>query len=427
MTTARQDVLKEDGETPADPFDFGAGHVDPNKAVDPGLTYDADLLDYLVASCGTVTPLLSPVDCDSVQNVLGLSTDPADLNLASIGVGELFASKTITRTVTAVAGYEAEDDDSDSDDDSDKSSNNRRSTYRVSVDAPEGYEVSVSPTRLRLRPGETASYDVTITNQSAPPGEWRFGSLTWRSGDRMVRSPIAVNAVAFIVPPEVFGAGPDGTLDFDVTFGYSGDYTAGVHGLNDADLWVATVEDDPLNSYEFLGPGTDFAFVGEVSPGTAIARWSLFDEYTTGTNDDIDLYLYYCPEFLCSLVDSSGNSGSNEEVSAVFPENDPAIFDPYIVFAHGYQTDGELPSDLLLFAWEVGLVDDKGNMMVTAPPSATIGATETITVNWTGLSLFNKQLGAISHSDSEGVQELTIVNIENDTGITICDYGFICR
>ena len=26
MTTARQDVVKEDGVTPADPFDMGAGH-----------------------------------------------------------------------------------------------------------------------------------------------------------------------------------------------------------------------------------------------------------------------------------------------------------------------------------------------------------------------------------------------------------------
>ena len=58
MTTARQDVNKEDGVTPGDPFDFGAGHVDPNKAIDPGLTYDAGLIDYLAASCGTVTPLI---------------------------------------------------------------------------------------------------------------------------------------------------------------------------------------------------------------------------------------------------------------------------------------------------------------------------------------------------------------------------------
>ena len=53
MTTAYQDVLKEDGVTPADPFDIGAGHVDPGSKAgkgsifEPGLAYDAGFLDYL--------------------------------------------------------------------------------------------------------------------------------------------------------------------------------------------------------------------------------------------------------------------------------------------------------------------------------------------------------------------------------------------
>ena len=44
MTTARQNVKKEDGVSRADPFDFGAGHIVPNLAVDPGLVYDNDIL-----------------------------------------------------------------------------------------------------------------------------------------------------------------------------------------------------------------------------------------------------------------------------------------------------------------------------------------------------------------------------------------------
>ena len=59
MTTARRNLVKEDGVTLADPFDFGAGHIVPNKAIDPGLAYDAGLFDYLAGTCGTEGPLVS--------------------------------------------------------------------------------------------------------------------------------------------------------------------------------------------------------------------------------------------------------------------------------------------------------------------------------------------------------------------------------
>ena len=375
MTSARQDVVKEDGTTPADPFDFGAGHVDPNEAVDPGLVYD-----YLAASCGTVSPLVSAGSC-AVLESLGYSLDPADLNLPSIGIGELPGTKTIKRTVTYVGERWS-------------------GAFEADVEAPEGFRVEVSPRKLYLRRGESATFEVTVTNESAPPGEWRFGSLTWKEKGRKdkhgkgkdwkdddrkdkdgkdgygegatIRSPIAVNAKAIVAPAEVAGAGPAGSAQFDVTFGYTGGYAAGVHGLAEPDLWLAEVEDDPGNSFQFLGPGTTIAFLDEVPAGAAYARWSLFNEYTSG-NDDLDLYLYYCPDFLCTLVDSSGNPESNEEVSVALPLNDPTIDDPYVVFVHGYQTDGGLPATAILFNWNFGLVDDRGNMTVSAPTSATIG------------------------------------------------------
>ena len=63
MTTARQDVRKEDGETRADPFDFGAGHVDPSgrasadgSVFNPGLVYDAGLSTTTSAFSATRRP-----------------------------------------------------------------------------------------------------------------------------------------------------------------------------------------------------------------------------------------------------------------------------------------------------------------------------------------------------------------------------------
>ena len=424
MTTARQDVVKEDGVTPADPFDFGSGHVDPNKAIDPGLTYDAGLLDYLAGTCGTTTPIVDGETCDILSNALHMSLDPSDLNLPSIAIGELPGSQVITRTVTAVEGfsrfrwgnrYSSWGN----------SKKTKRTTYRVSVDAPPGFHVDVEPKRIRLAPGESASYDVTITNETGNPGQWYHGSLTWSDGKgHDVRSPISVNAVALIAPDEIASTGTDGSEDFDVTFGYSGDYTAGTHGLNGPDLWLSEVAEDPAGSFVFLGEGTDIAFLEEVPAGTALARWSTFNNYTSG-NDDIDLYLYYCPNFSCTQIASSGNSDSNESVEVLLPLNDPNIDDPYLVFTHGFATENSEPATVVLFQQMFGLDDNVGNMVVTAPGSAVIGNTESINVSWSGLESGPgaKYLGAVSHSDANGLTGLTTVNIDNDPDGTLCDFG----
>ena len=243
MTTARQNVFKEDGETPADPFDFGSGHVDPNKAVAPGLTYDAGLLDYLAASCGTVTPLLSDADCAAFDADPSVSTDPAELNLPSIGLNGIIGAKTVTRTVTAVNRYSRG-----------RAPTPRKVTYTAEVEAPPGYEVSVNPSQITLYPGESATYEVTVANDSAAPNTWQFGALTWktRKGND-VRSPIAVNALAFDTAEEVTGEGPEGTAQFDLLFGYTGEYTAQVHGLNEPTLSLPpALVDDPDNSFALL-------------------------------------------------------------------------------------------------------------------------------------------------------------------------------
>ena len=424
VTSARQDVVKEDGVTPADAFDFGGGHVKPNKAVNPGLTYDADIVDYLVASCGTVTPLLTPGTCDFAEDVLGLSTNPADLNLPSIAIGELPGTMTVHRSVTAELKYR-------------KNGYNQPHDYKTrefhaQVEAPEGFDVHVTPSMLHIPPGGTADYEVTITNVDAPPGEWRQGALVWRENTKgkmgrkdpkgmKVRSPIAVNAVAVVAPPEVSGEGESGSLNFPITFGYNGNYVAGTHGLNAPTLYLIEVDDDPNNNFVFNGPGT-FGLLLEAPAGQAFARWSTFNEFTSG-DDDIDLYLYYCPGGLCTLIDSSGNVDSNEEVSVTLPvAYDDAVFNPYLLFIHGYETDGQLPADVILHEWYVGLDNNVGNMVLTAPSSATIGTTELIHADWMNLNVGPawNYLGAASHSNDDGLQGLTLISINNNTG-GICD------
>lgn len=126
--------------------------------------------------------------------------DASDLNLPSIGIAELSGSQTVERTVTSVAkdghtynifvGPPPESDVIVT------PSPIRLRTFNVSVDAPPGFSVQVMPSSLRLMPGQSATFQATITDVSATIGEWAFGSLTWRdkTDSYKVYSPIAVRA-----------------------------------------------------------------------------------------------------------------------------------------------------------------------------------------------------------------------------------------
>ena len=236
MTTAYQKVLDNDRKSDAGPFAMGAGHVDPggrwnkNGSINnPGLVYDAGLFEYAAFTCGMNLGVFTPGSCDFLESI-GVPFEPYNLNLPSIGVAEVPGSQTVIRTVTSVA--------------------DRRVTFNAKVDAPKGFKVSVTPNKLRLNPGELATFEVTITNKNAPIGEWRFGSLTWKGSGYEVYSPIAVKASLFKAPAAVSGSGESGSASFDITFGYNGTYTAAAHGLVPATVTHDTVVQDPDQTFD---------------------------------------------------------------------------------------------------------------------------------------------------------------------------------
>lgn len=416
MTTARQDVTKEDGVTPADPFDMGAGHVDARGAdkgsfLQPGLAYDAGFYDWLAFLCGAEPTAVSASTCNFLASN-GYSLDASDFNSPSIAVGELVGSQTVTRTVTSVAqehGWR---------------------TYKVHVDAPVGFDVSVSPSQFRIKSGETMTYQVTITNDgSAGIGEWAYGSLTWvditgRHHDKRgghfdnfgwgwgdddshysVYSPIAVRAFEIDAPGELAFSSTDGSASFDVKFGYAGDYTAAAHGLVAAYTETATVVDDPANDINTAlstDVGVNYHFI---SVSDAVyARFSLFDAYTDGT-DDLDLYVFYQDG---SFVGSSGSGTSAEQVDVFLPASGT-----YIVVVHGWQTDGP-DATYTLFSWGVPAAEGGSLSVDSAPASATVGAYGTVDISWTGLATGTKYLGAVTHSSAGELKALTLVSVQTD-------------
>jgi subtilisin family serine protease len=388
MTSARQNVLKEDGSTQADPFDMGAGHIDPGSGVhkgsafQPGLVYDAGLFEYAAFTCGADLGVFTTGTCAALEG-LGIPSDPSDLNLASIGVADLAGSQTVTRTVTSVAqeaGWR---------------------TYRAVVDAPDGYSVTVSPDRIRLRRGESATFEVTITNVSGPVDAWRFGSLTWTSNKADVYSPIAVKASLFSGPDLVTGSGESGSASFDVTFGYTGVYSAAAHGLESATVESDTVVQDPDQNFD-PSDGFSNTHTFDVS-GAALLRVAIPPE-ATEAEADLDIFLFGPGG---TLVASSTNGGTDELIDIVDPADGT-----WTLYVQGWAAPGG-DSDYDLYSWILSSTPG-GNLTIdSAPASATIGATETIEVSWTGATVGEWHLGAVSHSDAGGVIGWTLVEVDN--------------
>jgi subtilisin family serine protease len=389
LMTTGTDVL--DGGTPApntNPlliFRQGAGHVVPNSAADPGLVYDSNINDWLAMLCGKTTGV-NPAVCAQLVSA-GYSLDASDTNVASIAIGDLAGVQTIKRRVTNVGRGTA--------------------TYNASVTGVSGFNVEVIPSALILGPGETKSFKVTFTRTAAAAlNTYVGGQLRWSDGVHTVRSPIVVRPVALAAPPQVSGTG--GPINYNVTFGYDGAFTATPRGLIAATTTPGTVADDPDDSFPTANPAAAPDIVAipvTIAPGTTYARFSLFDANVTPASD-IDLYVYrQNANGTQTLVGLSGTGTSQEEVNFVNPT--PAN---YIVYVHGWGVPGT--ATFTFFHWLLGSAD-AGNMAVTAPATATTGGSGTIGLMFSGLAPGTKYLGSVAYGNpAELPVNPTIVRVD---------------
>lgn len=391
MTTARQNITASTGLGDARPFDFGAGHIVANDAFDPGLAFEVSDDEFDAFACGIESPAVSSTRCDALQ-ASGLSFDAAQLNLPSISVSALTSQRTVRRRVTNVS------DEADA--------------YAVTVSAPPGMGVEVNPPGLALGPGESGSFDVAMTYLSGPLDLWRFGSLTWSSTAHDVRSPIAVRPVSIAAPEEITSFGGTGSSSFEVTFGYDGGYSPGVHGLNLPLILDGFVDSDPTKTFSFRTSNGVTSHVITVPPEQLYLRFSLFDALTDG-EDDLDMYVYYCGAdgTSCNRIGESGEPTSEEQFNVFRPAGGL-----YAVLVHGFQTDevsGGPGASYQLLSWSIGLIDDAGNMSASGPALVAAGTTADVTIDWAGLGSNTIYLGGISHNTPQGLSGLTIVTIGN--------------
>ena len=372
LMTSAYDVLDGPNTNPLVIFRQGAGHVRPNSAADPGLVYNSGYNDWLAFICAT-----QPQGLDSTCNALwtaGYSKNPSDFNSASIAIGDLAGSETVTRKVTNVSG--------------------KALTVNVSVTGMTGITTVVTPSSLTLKSGETKSYTVTFTRTTATLNAYTGGQLTWTGGAYNVRIPLVVRPVALSAPVQVSGDG--NAFSYPVTFGYTGAFTATARGLVPAAITAGTVADDPTDSTCSLTSPNAQLIPVVVPAGTTYARFSLFDADVT-PGSDIDLCVFNSAS---ALVGSSGSGTSAEEVNLVNP-----AADTYTVVVQGWGVAGSSP--FKLHTW---LLDSTaaGNMTVSAPASAVQGP-GTINLTFSALTPGIKYLGSVAYSGATGLPNPTIV------------------
>ncbi|TKV98095.1 hypothetical protein SEVIR_9G538200v4 [Setaria viridis] len=189
MTTAymdddTSDVMLAGGTLKAaDAFDVGAGHVDPLRALDPGLVYDVGARDHVLFLCALgytaeqIRQLVLPGSSldTSCPGGGGGAAHAADLNYPAIVLPDLSAPVTVKRTVTNVGP-------------------NRGAVYRAAVASPQGARAEVWPRELAFSPyhGDTASYYVSVAPAKPSRGRFDFGEIVWSDGFHRVRTPLVV-------------------------------------------------------------------------------------------------------------------------------------------------------------------------------------------------------------------------------------------
>lgn len=158
-------------------FAYGAGQINPVKAVNPGLVYDANKDDYIQFLCNEgytaeEIRLISGAKfkCRKTNGSVG------DLNYPSIQLlvdkNKTF-SRNFSRSVTNVG--------------------TPVSTYRAVVKQLPGLKIAVSPSVLSFKSvNEKHSFVVTVGGEVLSNANLTSTSLVWSDGVHSVRSPIVV-------------------------------------------------------------------------------------------------------------------------------------------------------------------------------------------------------------------------------------------
>ncbi|WP_435749059.1 S8 family serine peptidase [Microbacterium sp. PMB16] len=363
MTTAYDTVLP-DGSKNTNPFEQGAGQVDPKRYFNPGLLYLSGVKDWAAF-----------LDGKGLSDFPGIDPiDGSNLNQASISIGSLASAQKVTRTVTST----------------------EKGVFTAKASVP-GVNVKVEPAQLTFdRAGQTKTFTVTFDNATAPVEKWATGSLVWKSKKNTVRSPIAVFPVTADAPAEVAGTGVDGSVKVPVTPGLNGPLALDVSGLTAFELLS-----DPANPVEgHSGDETsgdankNVSWIVNVPEGTTLSRFDLDSSDDTGSDLDLTVYRVVSPDDLQYYQRwQSATASADEQVTIPAP-----TAGTYLVVANVFSTTGPMTWDM-----SYANVQPDGVGALTATPNPIVavrGQKTNYELSWTGLTAGTRYLGLVRYGES---------------------------
>ena len=379
------------------PWSQGAGHIDPNKATDPGLVYNAGNNDWVKYQCKVNKAAVQPAsDCTNI----GTLSETSDLNLPSMTAGSVVGSVTFPRTVTNVGSSSA--------------------TYTASASVP-GFTTVVTPSTLTLAPGASASFTVKLTATNAAEGVWNYGQLVWSdgAGGHSVRSPIQAKVGKPITASvtDIAANTVSGTRLMTVRTGFNGRMGLKQGGMKEvtmsAPVTLAPKATGSATLKALCQAGADTANVKvysfNVPAGAMVARFGLRDADVGAAGDDNDMLLLY-PNGTTSVY--SGNDGSNETVQVTNP-----VAGTYRVCVVAY--GGGASMTHTLSSWIVSPGDGAG-LKVAVPSQVYAGSTASVGLTWSGLATGKRYLGAYQLLDTAGTaQTTTTIRVSTDGSVPI--------
>lgn len=375
------------------PWSQGAGHIDPNKATNPGLVYNSGKNDWIKYQCKVNRLAVSPAtDCTTI----GTFAESYQLNLPSITVGTVVGSVTVPRSVTNVGTTSA--------------------TYTATASVP-GFTTVVTPSTLTLDPGKTADFTVKLTaTAAAVEGVWNYGQLVWNDGTHNVRIPVQAKVGKPISAPSEFtDTKLSGSKLFTVKTGFAGKMGVTKGGMKDVTLSAPVVltSDENADAVAACQAGSDTAAVKvhnfAVPAGTIVARWALRDVDVLPQASDHDLVVVGPAG---TVVGTSGGATSREQVQLVAP-----AAGNYKVCVQAF--GGAASMTHSLSSWVVKTGDGAG-LNAFVPTAVYSGGTATVGISWSGLSTGKRYVGGVQFQDAGGVtQATTTLRVSTDGALPV--------